>query len=125
RATAFFLPHDNETGYWWQGENARLASLATAAGLYCRIAGSLVGSGLRRDLLAFAYDQLDWILGKNPFDACMLHGFGRNNVEYMTQWPNCPGGICNGITSGYDDEQDVDFARTEGLVGDHSWRWRE
>jgi hypothetical protein len=27
---AFFLPHDNETGYWWQGENARIASLAAA-----------------------------------------------------------------------------------------------
>src|SRR6267154_1373733 len=27
----FFIPHENETGWWWQGENARLASLATAA----------------------------------------------------------------------------------------------
>ena len=25
----WFFPHDNESGYWWQGENARLASLAT------------------------------------------------------------------------------------------------
>ncbi|WP_431242320.1 hypothetical protein ACQ9BO_20960 [Flavobacterium sp. P21] len=25
----FFIPHENETGWWWQGENARLASLAT------------------------------------------------------------------------------------------------
>ena len=27
----FFIPHENESGWWWQGENARLASLATAA----------------------------------------------------------------------------------------------
>ena len=29
--TSFFIPHDNESGYWWQGENARLGSLAAAA----------------------------------------------------------------------------------------------
>ncbi|WP_449436342.1 hypothetical protein [Pedobacter steynii] len=27
----FFIPHENETGWWWQGENARLGSLATAS----------------------------------------------------------------------------------------------
>ncbi|HEX8955591.1 MAG TPA: glycoside hydrolase family 9 protein, partial [Burkholderiaceae bacterium] len=27
----FFIAHDNESGYWWQGENARLGSLASAA----------------------------------------------------------------------------------------------
>ncbi len=29
---AFFFTHDNESDYWWQGENARLASLAAAFG---------------------------------------------------------------------------------------------
>src|SRR5690606_32142741 len=125
RYTSFFMPHQNESGYWWQGENARLASLAAAAGLFCRLGSASSSPELRRALRGFAYDQLDWILGKNPFDSCMLHGFGRNNVEYMEAWPNCPGGICNGITSGYADEDDIDFARTEGVVGDHSWRWQE
>jgi hypothetical protein len=125
RKTAFFIPHDNETGYWWQGENARLASLSGAAGLFCRLDSSPERASLRERLRGFAFDQLDWILGKNPFDSCMLHGFGRNNVDYMVQWPNCAGGILNGITSGYVDEDDIDFARTEGVVGDHSWRWQE
>ena len=31
RRTAFFFPHDTETAPWWQGENARLSSLASAA----------------------------------------------------------------------------------------------
>ncbi len=31
--TAFFFPHDTETAPWWQGENARLASLASIARL--------------------------------------------------------------------------------------------
>jgi hypothetical protein len=33
RHTGFFFPHDTEVAPWWQGENARLASLATAARL--------------------------------------------------------------------------------------------
>src|SRR5262249_18055793 len=31
RRTAFFFPHDTDAAPWWQGENARLASLASAA----------------------------------------------------------------------------------------------
>ena len=27
----FFIPHQNESGWWWQGEDARLGSLAAAA----------------------------------------------------------------------------------------------
>ena len=28
----------------------------------------------------YAWDQLNWILGLNPFDCCMLHGSGHNNL---------------------------------------------
>jgi hypothetical protein len=120
--SAFFFPHVNESGYWWQGENARLASLATAAADCAR---RFHGDGaLGQRLRAYARDQLDWILGRNPFDSCMLHGSGRNNVEYSPQWPNLPGGICNGITGGWDDETDVEFLRTD-LPGDQTWRWSE
>ena len=33
RRSAFFFPHDTETAPWWQGENARLGSMAAAAAL--------------------------------------------------------------------------------------------
>jgi hypothetical protein len=123
RRSSFFFPHVNESGYWWQGENARLGSLAAAAAQ--GLASGAVGNGHRRRLLAYAHDQLDWILGRNPFDACMLHGFGRNNVDYQPpDWSNAPGGICNGITAGYHDEADIDFARMVD-DGDHAWRWTE
>ncbi len=121
RRTSFFIPHQNETGYWWQGENARLASLAAAAGSLARVTEN---PAFGRELRAFAFDQLDWICGKNPFNSCMLHGFGLNNMNYMDLWPNVPGGICNGITSSFEDESDVDFGRTD-VEGDHSWRWFE
>jgi hypothetical protein len=77
-------------------------------------------------LEAYARDQLNWILGLNPFDACMLHGFGRNNPEYEPDYPNAFGGICNGITAGFADEEDIDFlpdlyARRR----EQRWRWSE
>ncbi len=121
KETRFFIPHDNETGYWWQGENARLGSLAAAAGI---VAAHTTNRTLKESLKSYAMNQLDWICGKNPFDSCMIHGFGRNNGNYMKEWPNVLGGITNGITSGYEDESDVDYGRND-LDGDNSWRWHE
>ena len=126
RRTSFFFPHSTEAAPWWQGENARLASLACAA----RLAIPLfeVDPRFQRQLDSFATDQLNWILGLNPFDVCMLDGSGRNNPEYLYfdsyAYANCPGGICNGITSGIRNEEDIDFHPT--IRGeDHDWRWGE
>jgi len=122
--SAFFFPHANESGYWWQGENARLASLAAAA----RKAAALFGEDpqLRLRLESYALDQLNWILGCNPFDACMLHGFGRNNPEYEAGSTNAYGGICNGVTAGFSDEEDIDFLPDPyARQGEHRWRWSE
>jgi hypothetical protein len=126
RRTGFFFPHNSEAAPWWQGENARLASLAAAA----RLAAPLfrADAAFYHQLQVFASDQLNWILGLNPFDACMLDGSGRNNPEYVYfdsyAYANCPGGICNGITSGLHDEKDIDFHLS--IPGeDHDWRWGE
>jgi hypothetical protein len=118
---AFFFPHKNESGYWWQGENARLGSLAAAALLASRALPAM-----KKDLIAYATDQLDWIFGLNPFDTCFMHGKGRNNAEYLPENPNAAGGICNGITGGYDDEHDVAFlpAPYDKDPG-QNWRWSE
>jgi hypothetical protein len=120
---AFFMPHRNETGYWWSGENARLASLAAAALLGSRVASP----GLAAELRTYAGNQINWILGLNPYDMCMLQGKGRNNPEdYEAGAPNPPGGICNGITSGVEDEQDIAFQPPPyGRRADWSWRWKE
>ena len=123
KRSAFFFPHRNETGYWWSGENARLASLAAAALMGSRIAPPEMGTDLR----AYAQNQLNWILGLNPYDMCMLQGKGRNNPgDNEAGAPNPPGGICNGITAGVDDEQDIAFLPLPyGKRGDWSWRWDE
>ena len=120
---AFFMPHRNETGYWWLGENARVASLAAAALLGSRLATPEMAAQLR----AYAGNQVNWILGLNPYDMCMLQGKGRNNPgDYEAGAPNPPGGICNGITSGVSDEQDIAFQPPPyGRRADWSWRWKE
>ncbi|SDD25581.1 N-terminal ig-like domain of cellulase [Mucilaginibacter pineti] len=124
----FFIPHENETGWWWQGENARLGSLATAA----IIGGRLVypakgGWGIRKDLSAFASHQISWILGGNPYAVCFMYGFGKTNVPYMSSnfgHGSGKGGISNGITGkeGNPDGSGIDFKTTdEG----NEWRWTE
>jgi hypothetical protein len=120
---AFFMPHRNETGYWWSGENARLASLAAAA----LLGGQLAAPELAAELRTYAGNQVNWILGLNPYDMCMLQGKGHNNPgDYEAGAPNPPGGICNGITSGVDDELDIAFQPPPyGRRADWSWRWKE
>ena len=128
RRTTFFYPHDTETSPWWQGENARLASLATAA--------RMVSKHFKNDpvfhnqLQAYAWNQLNWILGLNPYDCCMLQGTGHNNPFYMFfdsyEYHNSPGGIVNGITSGHKDPNDIDFnLQYSDTHTDESWRWGE
>jgi hypothetical protein len=122
--SAFFMPHKNESGYWWQGENARLGSLSAASFIAARLLGPNSQEG--RDLTAYATDQLDWILGLNPFDMCMLQGKGRNNPEYQPEQPNAPGGVCNGITSGFTDERDITFLPAPQATDPaQNWRWSE
>ena len=128
RRSSFFFPHGSEASPWWQGENARLSSMAAAARLAVPLfAGDRPFSD---SLETFALDQLNWILGLNPFDACMLQGTGHNNPAYeffgTFEYTNAPGGIVNGITSGLNDENDIDFNLSYAMTGkDNDWRWVE
>lgn len=119
--SAFFMPHVNETGYWWQGENARLGSLSAAFFLAGR---KLVpGWDLQADTLGLlAQAQLDWVAGRNPFDMCFLSGFGRNNAPQYGGNPHVAAGISNGITS---DVSENGIAFNPPLASDSSWmNWR-
>ncbi|HEY2928997.1 glycoside hydrolase family 9 protein [Piscinibacter sp.] len=119
----FFIPHDNESGYWWQGENARLASLACAARAATRYLAhdEALCAALRR----YAQGALDWIFGFNPFDACMMQGQGHRSPRYERGYWNAPGGVCNGITGGLDNEDDIDFRMPGETDPTQSWRWSE
>jgi len=122
---AFFVAQDNETGYWWQGENARLASLSSMAYI---AQPHLKDQEVKVRLTKLAQNCFDWILGLNPYDMCMLDGHGHNNPDYLPQlgFFNAKGGVCNGITAGFDDEQDIAF-NPPGQKDDmlQNWRWGE
>jgi type 1 glutamine amidotransferase len=144
----FFIPHENETGWWWQGENARLASLATAAlvggrWVYPAVGKTVGGSGVTgklaagnggygaggvRDSLAeYAERQLSWILGCNPYAICFLYQYGSKNTPYMQSnfgHGSERGGISNGITGKKDsgDGSGIDFRTSDD---GNEWRWTE
>lgn len=123
----FFIPHDNESGYWWQGENARLASLSTASVYAARLLYSTVPDSVER----YAENQLDWILGKNPFGYCFMYGKGTKNPgRYSGSSSNATtltGGIANGITGSDTDGSGIawDAASALGLNTWDNWRWIE
>ena len=127
----FFIPHDNESGYWWQGEDARIASLA-AASIYAANALQLKDKSADK----YANNQLDWILGKNPYGVSMMYGIGKKNpVKYdgTSEYDaTLKGGIANGITgknkdgSGIAwDDDGVAYVGFDPKEHWHNWRWVE
>lgn len=124
----FFIPHENESGWWWQGEDARLGSLAAAA----IVGGRLVypgtaAYGVTRELADYASHLISWVLGCNPYNICMMYGYGRNNVPYMSSMyghGSGRGGISNGITGkdGNGDGSGIDFKIEDN---GNEWRWSE
>jgi hypothetical protein len=127
REEGFFMPHANETKYWWQGESARLASLAVAAIVGGRIVlpDPTGAFGVNAPLARFAQNQLDWTLGRNPYGMCMLYGFGRLNPPHAESAGDMvAGGISNGITGavGSDDGRGIVFAAGPD---EQNWRWIE
>lgn len=124
----FFIPHENESGWWWQGEDARLGSLAAAM----IVGGRLIYPdkapfGVKPELAVYAENLVSWILGCNPYNMCMMYGYGRNNVPYMASMfghGSGRGGISNGITGtdGNGDGSGIDFKVEDN---GNEWRWSE
>lgn len=129
----FFIPHDNESNYWWQGEDARLASLA-AASIYAFRILEIEGD---QSVNKYATDQLDWILGKNPYATCMMYKKGLKYPKiYDGQSEHdatLEGGIANGITGKNTDGSGIAWDDDGvGAVGFdpekeawNNWRWIE
>lgn len=133
----FFIPHDNESKYWWQGEDARIASLSAAAFYAAKTLGEkrLTNAWIKTDAVnKFATDQLDWILGKNPYGVCMMYGKGlKNPAKYNGTSPydaTLEGGIANGISGKNVDGSGIvwDNVSEAGFPADepwNNWRWIE
>lgn len=124
----FFIPHRNETGYWWQGESARLASLSAAMVLGGRRVSppGKGGFGLSPERAAFAQEQIDWTLGRNPYGISMLYGFGTRNPPTVAESAGdmVVGGISNGITGAVESDSGAGIAFAPG-PDSAQWRWVE
>lgn len=124
----FFIPHRNETGYWWQGESARLASLAAAMVIGGRkvAAPAQGGYGLPAEWASYAQGQVDWTLGRNPYGMSMLYGFGVRNPPVVQESAGdmYEGGISNGITGAVDSDAGAGIAFAPGPDA-AQWRWVE
>lgn len=118
----FFIPHKNETRYWWQGESARLASLATAMAVGQRALGARMPEGGA----GYAQSQLDWTLGRNPYGISMLYGFGQRNPPTVASSAGdmFAGGISNGITGAVGSDSGEGIAFGPGPDAEQ-WRWVE
>jgi hypothetical protein len=128
--TGFFIPHRNETGYWWQGESARLASLSAATVLGGRALAPVEpqtgGFGVSASQARSAQAQLDWTLGRNPYGISMLYGFGAFNPPAAPSAAGVMlrGGVSNGITGAPDSDAGTGIAFANGPT-DNQWRWNE
>lgn len=122
KTDSFFFPHANETGYWWQGENARLGSLSSAIFYYLNI---YPDAFRQKELLELATSMRNWLLGLNPFDLTMVYGEGHNSekLDKGHAFPNTIGGICNGITASL--YTPFDIAMMESDHERQFWRWSE
>lgn len=124
----FFIPHKNETGYWWQGESARLASLSAAMVVGGRLVAPTTGAGfgIPADWAGYAQSQIDWTLGRNPYGISMLYGFGRRNPPTVASSAGdmFVGGISNGITGAVGSDTGAGIAFGPGPDGEQ-WRWVE
>ncbi|MFB3921939.1 MAG: glycoside hydrolase family 9 protein [Terriglobia bacterium] len=98
--------HPVRKQYWWQGANCHLASHALVLGRAFLLTQ-------KREYVDLAYRQLEWIMGANPFAACMMTGEGMRNPYPHSRFIGLiPGGIMNGIAGNMRDEPVLDMDYT-------------
>jgi hypothetical protein len=96
----YFMPVRRQ--FWWLGMTSHLECYAL---LLARAAGAFSESGYR-DL---ACRQLEWVMGANPFGACLMTGEGMRNPYPHSRYVGLiPGGIMNGIAGNTRDEPILD-----------------
>lgn len=91
----YFMPTRQRS--WWLGTTSHLESHAALLAA----AAKAFGQSAYRDL---AYRQLEWVMGNNPFGACLMTGEGsRNSYPYSRFVGPIIGGIVNGVAGNAQD----------------------
>ncbi|HEY1791404.1 MAG TPA: glycoside hydrolase family 9 protein [Opitutaceae bacterium] len=108
----FFMP-DNHPQRINHGLGGHWTSWAHALAL----AGSVLGEPRATEL---AWRQIHWLLGCNPFNACLVSGAGFNNpMPHSRFLGTYPGGFCNGFIGSAEDLPLLD------RQGDAQWNTTE
>ncbi|HBE01100.1 MAG: hypothetical protein A2096_02610 [Spirochaetes bacterium GWF1_41_5] len=77
-----------------------------------------------KELYELAWDQLYWILGKNPLDSCVMSGIGYNNpMPHSRFHGTIPGGLCNGPRGDENDEIILDLAHRAEWSTTEYWNY--
>jgi hypothetical protein len=107
----YFMPVRKQ--FWWLGMTSHLENYAVLLGE----AAQAFGNSRYRDL---AFRQLEWVMGANPFGACLMTGEGMRNPYPHSRYVGLiPGGIMNGIAGNtrdapiLDTEYGFDWRTTE------------
>ena len=91
----YFMPTRQRS--WWLGTTSHLESHA----VLLAAAAKAFRKPEYRDL---AYRQLEWVMGNNPFGACLMTGEGsRNSYPYSRFVGPIIGGIVNGVAGNAQD----------------------
>lgn len=91
----FFMPIKKQS--WWAGLSSLMASYAAALANAARVFNQ---PGYRN----LGIHQLEWLMGANPFGACLMTGEGMRNVYPHSRFVGLlNGGIVNGIAGNADD----------------------
>jgi hypothetical protein len=91
---------------WWVGINSNLASAGVGFIKAARIFKS-------QEMKKMAQQQLDWIMGNNPFNSSTLIGVGYNHPKhfpgstFQPGTPVIPGAVLNGLGGTSDDMPDM------------------
>jgi hypothetical protein len=103
----YFMPVRKE--FWWQGINSHLENYALLAARFAVLQKK--GPGAGKQYADLAYRQLEWVMGANPFGACLMTGEGMRNPYPHSRFVGLiPGGIMNGIAGNAEDEPVLDQA---------------
>jgi hypothetical protein len=94
----FFMPVREQ--FWWLGTTSHLLSYAVFLARFAQLAGDK-----SKAYVDLAYRQMEWIMGANPFGACLMTGVGaRNPMPFSVFVGPIIGGILNGIGGNVADE---------------------
>jgi hypothetical protein len=97
----YFMPVRKQ--FWWLGMTSHLECYA----LLLANAAQVFGRAQYGDL---AYRQLEWVMGANPFGACLMTGEGMRNPYPHSRFVGLiPGGIMNGIAGNTKDAPILDM----------------